>query len=1347
MAGVVCRVCDLENAEGARFCSACGAALQAEKGGDALVGTQIAGKFRVEKLLGNGAMGRVYKATHIALDRGVAIKVMHDHLARSSDFAIRFVREARAASKLDHPNSIRVLDFGRTDANEGNLLYLVMELFIGPDLYGLLRDEGPLDLERGGRIVAQILAALEDAHAIGLVHRDIKPENVLVGKKGDGSEIAKICDFGIAKVARDEGPKLSQAGNMIGTPLYMSPEAAMGRDCDARADLYSVGIVLYEVVTGTRPFDAPSPLEVARMQVEEPPQPPSQRTPERNVPPALERVILKSIAKRPEDRWQTAREFREALESALGASNTQAQAIATLLCKACGTQVPQTSRFCPSCGAVLQGGAAQRRAPATTKNESSFAGLSGMLPDRLLGDLRRAASEVASERRTLAALALDLIGSDDAGDPEELAGRIGDRYELVSRVLQGHQAYVQGAGGTRVTALFGIDAAADESETLVAKAVEAAFAVKREAGGAKWFKGAIASGVFLVTPGPNGPTALGAAAQTAGRNAELARAGEIVVDESIRGRVGEGFTTTPSRGGLHLVREDFAQQIVSPSMRPFVGREAELEAFGLAAREAFEHGRGQVVAIRGEAGMGKTALIREATNRVRDLDIRWLRVACRPTGAQQLGAFRDLVLVYTGIGRGATPDVVKQSLAGERGSLAGLGLGAADQQHLVGMLVGNALRAGSSGGSVPPGGASGLRSVTGAREALGSGAREVPGTATRAGTGMRAAVTQARAALGSVPGDVPPEVVAREGGAAIRNFLNAALRKGDIGIIVEDIQWIDPASATLLAQLAATIAKRPSMLVLSARAGIWSDWNAPHFKRIQLGPLGAEPASRLLQSMLPDAEVPPAVAQPILQRAGGNPLFLESIVEALRASGGVRVEAGRYLLAEGAKLVAEGLRGLVEARLRALDGDAQRTLLLASVAGNEVELSDLQALAGVDVDVETAVRTLLERGILEERARTEAGARRVGVANDGVRDVLYDTIPLAERKELHAALAERWEAIRAATKTDPVPLEELARHWELAGEVGPAVARLQDAAAELLARGEAKAAAGLLRRAAANLAALDPLSGARLVMLLADALSQFGDVQAVDQTIAMLGSVAIDPAHRPQLEAQADRLRGAANRRAGRPQIAAQHLQRALDRALEARDADLASDLYLDLTTALEEANETQKALATALTGLEMASKLAENTSRGTTIGASEGVLRLRLANLLNAIGRLYLRRDDAVRAADYFRGSLAQAEKIRDAAAAARALANLAHIAARRDDFRAASAESSRALRLAQEAGDRMAQARIQVNLGHYLARLGRLVEAEESYRAAQTLAEAIGWNEGVAVAHQALEAVARAG
>ncbi|MGZ6089742.1 MAG: protein kinase domain-containing protein, partial [Polyangiales bacterium] len=971
MTGTVCPVCDLENAEGARFCSSCGAALVKDKSGDALLGKTVAGKFRIEKLLGNGAMGRVYKATHVALDRGVALKVMHDHLARSGEFATRFVREARAASRLDHPNSIRVLDFGRTDANEGHLLYLVMELFVGSDLYGLLRDEGPLDIERGCRLVSQVLSALEEAHSIDLVHRDIKPENVLVGRKGDSSEIAKICDFGIAKAGADEGPKLSQAGHMIGTPLYMSPEAAMGKDTDARSDLYSVAVMLYEVVCGSRPFDAPSPLEVARLQVEEPPQPPSKRAPERGVSPSIERVILRGLAKKKDERWQTAREFREALEAALGAAQSQSSP-----CVSCKAPVPITSRFCPSCGTPRSASASKMRAPAQSQPPPaparSFAGLSGMLPDRLLGDLRRAATEAKSERRTLSVLAIDLIGAEDSGDPEEIAGRIADRYELVTRVLEPFQAVMQGAGGTRLTALFGVDAPPEETESLVARAVEAAYAVKRESGNARWFKGAIASGVFLVTPSPQGPTVLGAAAQTAGRHAELARGGELLVDESIKGRVGDGFSTSPSRAGLHLVREDFAQHAVTSAMRPFVGREQEIEQIIAAARESLE-GRGQVVAIRGEAGVGKTALIREATQRMRDLPIRWYRVACRPTGATQLGAFRDLVLAYTGVGRGASPDIVRQSLESERSTLSGLALAPADQQQIVGLLVGTSL--------------SGVRARTG---------------------------------VGTMSGSAPaaPEVVQREGGAAIRNFLTAALKKGDVGIIVEDLQWIDAASAGLLAQLAAAIAKRPATLILSARAGIWSDWNAPHFTRVTLGPLPAPAASKLLQSMLPDGEVPQALAQQVLQRAGGNPLFLESIVEALRASGGLSLEAGRYVLAEGAKLVAEGLRGLVEARLRALDEHEQRTLLLASVAGNEIELSDLQALAGVEIDVETATRELVTRGLLEERARTEAGSRRVGFPNDGVREVLYDTIAVADRKALHGALAERWEAIRAATKSD-----------------------------------------------------------------------------------------------------------------------------------------------------------------------------------------------------------------------------------------------------------------------------------------------------------------------------------------
>lgn len=1311
---LACRVCDFENADGARFCSACGAALSAKKDADALVGKTIAGKFRVEKLLGNGAMGRVYQATHVALDRGVALKVMHDHLARSGEFATRFVREARAASKLDHPNSIRVLDFGRTDVSEGQLLYLVMELFVGADLYAVLRDEGPIDVARGARVVTQVLSALEDAHAIDLVHRDIKPENVLVGRRPDGSEVAKLCDFGIAKVAREEGPKLSQAGNMIGTPLYMSPEAAMGRETDARSDLYSVAVMLYEVVCGSRPFDAPSPLEVARLQVEEAPQPPTQRAPERKIAPALERVILKGLAKRPADRWATAREMREAIEAAILArpAGSASEPGATRPCRACKAPVAVGARFCPGCGTfqnVGQEEAGQKGAPSAARGApgtETFAGLSGVLPDRLLGDLRRASTEARSERRTLAALVIDLIGVDDAGDPEELAGRIGERYELVVRVLARSSAVVQGSGGTRLTALFGVDAPPDAAESLVAQAVEAAFEVRRETSGARWFKGAIAAGVFLVTPTPGGgpPTILGAAAQSAARAADTARSSELLVDESIKGRVGDGYVATPARAGLFVVREDVAAvAVATAALRAVVGREAELEAFGKALDAAVE-GRGQVIAIRGDAGIGKTTFVREAMARHREASFRWYRVACRPTGGVALGVFRDLILTYTGVGRGAGADALR-TLGGDRGSLAGMGLPAADQQQILGLLLAS----------------TGLRTR--------DDRRGTPGA-----SGANRDVRES----GSLP-TLGTEAAAREGSAAIRNFLTAALRKGNVAFVVEDLQWIDPSSAALLAQLATAVARRPALLVLTARAGIWSDWNAAHFNRIQLGPLAAPAARRLLEGMLPDAEVPDAVAQPILQRAGGNPLFLESIVEALRAAGGLSIEAGRYHLAEGAKLVAEGLRGLVEARLRSLDEGAQRVLLHAAVVGHEADVSDVSALVGPEVDVDAALRILVARGLFEERPRAEGEARKVGFANDGVREVLYEMLAPSDRKALHLALAERWDAIRAAAGEAPVSVEEIARHWELAQESGPAVARYREAAQQLLARGEARAAGKLLERAAQHLPKVDAASAGTLLLELVEALAQVGDLAATDKAIAYLEQLPLEPQAKARAQARAKRARGAVQRRAGRPAEAAAVLQAALDEATAARDPELSCDLYLDLSAALEDQNETQKALQAALTGLEMASALAEKGL------GDERTLRVRLAAYLNAVGRLYLRRDDAVRAADYFRGSLAQAEKAQDAAASSRALANLGHIAARRDDFRAAAAETMRALRLSQESGDRMAQARIHVNLGHYLVKLGRRDQAEESYRAAQTLSEAIGWPEGVAVAHQALESLAR--
>ncbi|HEY4103490.1 MAG TPA: protein kinase [Polyangiaceae bacterium] len=283
-----------------------------------MIGRLIAGKFAVEERLGAGAMGIVYRATQIALERPVALKVLHREFVADSEFAERFWREAKAASRLDHPNSIRVLDFGQ---ESDGLLYLVMEYVEGSDLFEWLSQRRPVAPRTIVEILSQVLAALAVAHDMSVVHRDLKPENIMVvrGMSDDGRaiDIVKVCDFGIAKFldtsrsSQEERRKHSTTGLVVGTPAYMSPEQARGEKQDVRSDLYAVGVILYELLTGRVPFEAETLIGVALKHVSEMPQPPSARA--AGVDPTLEAICLKAMSKKPADRYQTAREMRVAL--------------------------------------------------------------------------------------------------------------------------------------------------------------------------------------------------------------------------------------------------------------------------------------------------------------------------------------------------------------------------------------------------------------------------------------------------------------------------------------------------------------------------------------------------------------------------------------------------------------------------------------------------------------------------------------------------------------------------------------------------------------------------------------------------------------------------------------------------------------------------------------------------------------------------------------------------------------------------------------------------------------------------------------------------------------------------
>ena len=270
---------------------------------------QSLGKYRVLEPLGRGGMARVYRAYHPQLDRYVAVKVLRSDLVEEEDFLARFKREARAVAALRHPNIVRVFDFDV----EQDVYYMVMELLEGDSLRTRLNDyrarEEQMPLGDVARILLDVLEGLQYAHGEGMVHRDVKPGNILLSRSGQ----AVLTDFGIAQIIG--GTRYTVSGALMGTLNYMSPEQGLEGECDARSDIYSLGIVFYEILTGDPPFDADTPLAILMKHVNDPLPPPRKMEP--SIPKPLERVVLKALAKRREQRYQSADEMAQALRKAV----------------------------------------------------------------------------------------------------------------------------------------------------------------------------------------------------------------------------------------------------------------------------------------------------------------------------------------------------------------------------------------------------------------------------------------------------------------------------------------------------------------------------------------------------------------------------------------------------------------------------------------------------------------------------------------------------------------------------------------------------------------------------------------------------------------------------------------------------------------------------------------------------------------------------------------------------------------------------------------------------------------------------------------------------------------------
>jgi serine/threonine-protein kinase len=277
---------------------------------DPLVGKVLDGRYLIEKVLGEGGMGVVYRAKHTALGKNLAVKVLRAEVSKDQEIVQRFRQEAQSATAIGNEHIIDISDFGTLP--DGST-YFVMEFLDGIALTKAMEETRPLPVRRTVHIAKQICTALGAAHERGIVHRDLKPDNVYLVKRSGDSDFVKVLDFGIAKVGGATS-KLTRAGQVFGTPHYMSPEQCAGTEVDQRTDIYALGVILYEMCSGRVPFDADNLMGILTKHLYETPIPPRELPPPTDVPPALEQIILKALAKRADDRYQSMAEMREDLE-------------------------------------------------------------------------------------------------------------------------------------------------------------------------------------------------------------------------------------------------------------------------------------------------------------------------------------------------------------------------------------------------------------------------------------------------------------------------------------------------------------------------------------------------------------------------------------------------------------------------------------------------------------------------------------------------------------------------------------------------------------------------------------------------------------------------------------------------------------------------------------------------------------------------------------------------------------------------------------------------------------------------------------------------------------------------
>jgi serine/threonine protein kinase/tetratricopeptide (TPR) repeat protein/class 3 adenylate cyclase len=968
-----------------------------------LLGKSIA-HYRVLSSLGVGGMGEVYLASDTRLGRPVALKLLAGHFTKDSVKIKRFQQEASAASALNHPGILTVYEIGQHE----DLHFIATEFVEGETLRQRIM-RGPVNRFEAVEIASQISGALATAHAAGILHRDIKPENIMIRPDG----LVKILDFGIAKLSqnlRSQGEKKStvpsvhtETGAILGTIQYMSPEQLRAFELDQRSDIFSLGIVFYEMLAGKRPFVASTATDEMVSILEKEPLP-------IDAPPELIRIIRKSLEKNREQRYQTAEEFQTDLKNLI--RRLEAESREMLICPSCSRESASTFAFCTTCGTALKKECPNCHSSVPAKDE--YCGRCGhQFPITTEGQRTRSRTAInagiGGERRRATIVYSILSGCSgilEHLDPESADREIGAMRAGAAEVIARHGGVVERCSSEELVALFGVPASYEDD---FQRAVQAAIDLhslrrklsvdleKRLGQPITTYTGISTGPVVARLKEDHTHTVSGDALRLASRLAAHAEADEILVSSETqrliqpffklqpRGKVsvkstGESIEVFRVEGetGVHT-RLEAAEMI---GLTRYVGRAKQLQSLQ-ASLSGLLAGEGQFVAVMGDAGVGKSRLVLEFLDALDKQQINIIQSRCQTHASNTpYLPFIDTLREVLGLAKEEAGEMRVSAISNIKAIDPSLEAYIPIYLHLLSIE------------NIDASSKSDLK-----------------------GDDLNLAIQEALSAILTLYAGSKPAI-----------------------ILLEDWQWADEASEEALKRLARLLAVHPLMIIITSRPETSFDWSyVENHTVLTLAPLSENSSIEIMKTIIGSDKLPVELCDLLYKRTGGNPFFIEEVCRSLVDDRAVKVADGVATL-EGSiedLVLPDTVQSLIRTRLDRLDPEAQSLLRHAAVLGREFNLAILERMTGDDALAQLLDR-LQKQGLIQQiRVLPEALYRFKHVLTQ---EVVYDSLLRHHSKALHEAAGVAIEELYSGRLDEQLELLTFhysrAENWQKAVRFG-----------------------------------------------------------------------------------------------------------------------------------------------------------------------------------------------------------------------------------------------------------------------------------------------------------------------